>query len=133
MRASTGVPAQPRAVLHACRCASLRAHARKSVETDTPADTDQPPILKPGAAWLSDREVRAVVGALRRLSHACEVLGNGDPRELAEAIRLDELATRIERRAGPSPRRAFERTDLDGPPGASTPVPLYRRQRPCRA
>ena len=77
------------------------------MKTSTPADPDQPPTQKPGAAWLSDREVRAVVGALRRLSHACEVLGNTDPDALAEAIRLDELATRIERRAGGSPRKAF--------------------------
>jgi len=77
------------------------------VRTNTPADPDQAPTLKAGAAWLSDREVRAVVGALRRLSHACEVLGNADPEALAEAIRLDELATRVERRAGPSPRKAF--------------------------
>jgi hypothetical protein len=77
------------------------------VKTNTPADPDRPPILRPGAAWLSDREVRAVVGALRRLSHACEVLGNSDPEALAEAIRLDDLATRIERRAGASPRKAF--------------------------
>ena len=77
------------------------------MKADTPADPYRPLTQKPGAAWLSDREVRAVVGALRRLSHACEVLGNADADALAEAIRLDELATRIERRAGASPRKAF--------------------------
>ncbi len=77
------------------------------MDTNTPTDRLQPPTDKPGSAWLSDREVRAVVGALRRLSHACEVLGDADPEALAEAIRLDELATRIERRAGASPRKAF--------------------------
>jgi len=62
--------------------------------------------MKPGSVWLSDREVRAVVGALRRLSHSCEVMANGNLDYLDEAIRLDHLATRIERRAGSSPRGA---------------------------
>ncbi len=77
------------------------------MDANTPTDRLQPPTVKPGAAGLSDREVRAVVGALRRLSHACEVLGNADPDALAEAIRLDGSASRIERRAGASPRKAF--------------------------